>query len=283
MFSIINSQNVVFTDKGEKSKYIHNEYILQLDKGIGKVEVLQEDKKEFASFLVTAAPKAVEIAFKSIKRYLEKREKSFVGEYETSISNPHCLTTLLPEITFTRKLIILNEETLEKALELKVVPVKIENSKNLYYFRLDDFNLKYSKARTKSGKISLDYAIEIIPQTLKMQDNMDDSKVLETGTDLKIDPIKIMGMSFKKLAIKKNEYRSGIFSIPKGNIVVGLKIKIVESNPGKIEAEKVLELFNTYEEDAKTIINYILPGKASSENNTTNKGTGSPTGTVGNK
>ncbi|MDC6362550.1 MULTISPECIES: hypothetical protein [Flavobacteriaceae] len=288
MFFNLSAQDKVFDKSGSSAKVKQSRYslILKSQKNI-KFDSLQLSNKQAAGFFGTLAPIAIDAVFTSIEKYLDKRAKSFVGEYEASNSYKEFYEKDLPNIHFKRTGIVKNSDTTLLSIELKAVQPKKEYP--LAYYYVNSLELSLSKARTKSGKSTLDYSIEITPYFLKVKQETTGGNVkIEPAEEVKIDPIKITGVDFGITngsdKNDKHKYRTGLFTIPAGHLLAGVKLKIIESNPTKIEAEKVLALYNEYKDDAKTVVNYFLPeSKDSEDTDKTAEQASSPTGTVSNK
>lgn len=85
-----------------------------------------------------------------------------------------------------------------------------------------------------------------------------------------MSPIAISSVKFKGNEYPDSKLRTDIIPMPGGAIMTEISLKIVESNPLKIRAEKILSVWNTYKDSTKTIINNFLP-KAKEEESSSNK------------
>lgn len=293
MFLKISAQDKVYDKDGNSHIITESQEILKLEKSNSSNEhKLKEfeavNEKEFfgTGLVATLLPIAIDAIFDSTEKYLEKREKSFVGEYATSNSYLHFSDKDIPKIVFTRSGLV--DGTEKELFNLTISSLQPDSNYPLAFFYVENLQLNYSKARTKKGKSSLDYTIEITPKFLKVLhekkgDSIIDTKI-EESNEIKIDPIKMRGIGFKgydENVDKKHLYRTGFFTLPKNHIVAGVQIKIIESNPAKIGAEKILAIFNQYKDEAKTIINNYIPEKE--KNTEGNINDGDNTETVGNK
>jgi hypothetical protein len=76
-----------------------------------------------------------------------------------------------------------------------------------------------------------------------------------------LSPIVLHSVSFgtHDLSSSNDKYRSDLIAIPDGAYCTEVALKIVESNPYKVRAEKILALWNDNKENSKTIINNFLP------------------------
>lgn len=63
----------------------------------------------------------------------------------------------------------------------------------------------------------------------------------------------------KEKALKLSNYRTEFIAMPEDTYILGASMKIVETNPGQVRAEKILSVWNDNKEAARTIINYFVP------------------------
>ena len=287
------AQSVIYDKTGSKKKLIKDELIITLDSNNkGQPEFFSEDMKE-SSVLLSLLPLGVDLAFKSIGNYLEKNKEKFSAEYIGSVLNEKIRNRKLPNVVVERKIQIGDDEDLT-GLSFKLNAKKVDPTLPLAYYELSSFQLNYSKAKTTSKHNKLNYTIQITPILyLSAVDEKDNSKTITITEkkELETTPITINMVEFNQEMMKdrnKKNYRSGLFNLPKDALLAEVKIEIVESNPAKVKAEKLLEFFNSNKDDIKTIVNNYLPKQDdsnagdSSGTQTNPAGTGNSNGSVSN-
>lgn len=216
-----------------------------------KSEVIISGPEIAAAALVAGT---VDLAFKIGTDILERRKAKFSAEYVLNNSYLDANLKQVPGITYVRKI------DNEVALKIELKPKKIEGLDYFVYY-VHDIELKYSKAKTTKRSKVFDYTIELKPTFI----------VNGKKETQEISPIVVRSVGFgsKRLPEKyeNHRYRSSFVTIPMGGIFTGVSVKIVETNPAKIRAEKILSIFNTYKDDAKSIINNIIKKDDDSEDN----------------
>lgn len=153
-----------------------------------------------------------------------------------------------------------------------LVPYEVEKTHGFVY-SVDNITLKYSSAKFRKKDSGLDYTIEA--KLTLLIDN--EKKVID------ISPIAISSVKFKENTLNKKEKRSDIIMSQNGALLTEVSLKIVETNPEKVRAEKILSTWNNYKDSTKTIINNFLPkqsqtqggGNTSTQNKSGNTSTGS--------
>lgn len=216
---------------------------------------LNEGGEENALGIIPLLPGLVDLSFKIGSKILENDVKKYVAEYAKQQSNIDLLNEKIPAVRFRRTLHRKGVKAEETAFELTLKPGKID-SFEAFYFYVDVVELKYSKAKVTRKRNCLDYTIEIKPVFIEKGKKV----VLETY------PLVLTSVGFGKHEFgETRKYRTGLIPIPKQAYFAEFSIKIVESNPVKVKAEKFVEAFNEFGEDAKTIINNYLPKLDSKE------------------
>jgi len=206
----------------------------------------KEQQKEFAGLLLSLIPTAVDLAFKTTTKILENNLKKFSAEYTKQASNMDAGSGAVPDFHFVRQVKL--GENAEKALDIgfKAVPVK---QLNAFVYYVDNIALKYSSAKSNNASKVFDYSFEI-KLTLKTKD---EAKAVELA------PIVVSSVGYGSNAFPSLKYRSDIISLPAGAVLTQVSIKIVETNPIKVRAEKIVGVWSDYKDEAKTIINNFLP------------------------
>lgn len=250
----LSAQNEVYDLNGNKKSITSESVDLEfLDEG---VSIPSKVGQEAALSLVALLPKVVDMGFKAIGKALKKREKSFTGEYEIQKGNIKIGNAKVPSLVYRREVILKGgaPEIPLNALEIKLKANPTENFIDGMYYSVEHIKLKRSKARITSGNNKLDYAISIKLSFFVEKEGKRDKEVIELNT------IKIPYVEFSDEGVfKADQYISDIILLPPGARVAEVGLKIVESNPAKIRAEKISALFEKHQEAAKTIINNVLP------------------------
>lgn len=242
------SQTTVYNSSGKKTDYVREDIDLVFQER--DIPIPKSNNREgIAAVVAAAVPTLIDLGFKITTNVLESRVKKFSGEYQVQKSYLQAGGGKIPSLTFIRKVKTGNDST---ALKIVLEPKEIENASGFVYY-VSSIELWYSKARWKSKHNGLDYSIEIIPTFL-----VDKEKKSQ-----ELAPINLTGIRFGKHVFSSDEakYRTAFIPLPKGGLFLDAAIKIVEVNPAKIEAEKILEIYNKYKDDAVTIINKILPSE----------------------
>ena len=55
------------------------------------------------------------------------------------------------------------------------------------------------------------------------------------------------------------KHRTDIIPLPKNGVITEVSLKITETNPRKVNAERIKDAWTDHKDDVKTIINYFLP------------------------
>jgi len=171
--------------------------------------------------------------------------KKFTAEYSKHKSYLEAGKSFVPDFIFYRKL-----DDKDQALEIsfKAEPVsQLNDSAIIYYVDYIELNISAAKATKSNSKF--DYSIELKPTFLVSGEK----KVQE------LPPIAISSVKFGKNIFEKNKHRTNIIILPARAAFAELSIKIIESNPEKVRAERVLSIWNDNKGSAKTIINNFLP------------------------
>lgn len=238
MFSF--SQNIIYDKKGNSHKY--DTEVLKIAFTASQVNFPRQE----SSIILSLLPTAVDAGFKLITSSLEKRLKKFTFEMSKKQTHLDAGTANLPNASFTRTLKINNEEKLAFGLDIKVKQI---DSMQAFYFYIENITLNYSGAKHVKSFNKLDYAIELKPTLL-----IDGEKKA-----IEISPIIISTVDFGSNSYTDKDHISDIVTLPSNGVLTELSIKVIESNPVKVRAEKILNLWNDKKDDVKTIINNFLP------------------------
>lgn len=269
------SQTSVYDSSGKKTKYKREDIDLiftpskiGLPKNLSKDTIEQEEA--IGGIIAAAVPTLIDLGFKITTNVLESRVKKFSGEYQVQKSYLEAGGGKIPSLTFIRKVKTGKDST---ALKIVLEPKRIENTSGFVYY-VESVELWYSKACWKRKHNGLDYTIEVIPTFL-----VDKEKKSQ-----ELAPISLTGVGFGKYSFdsKAAKYRTAFIPMPEKGLFLDAAIKIVEVNPAKIKAEKILEIYNKYKDDAITIINKILPSEDKKKEETIPAKSGNPNKSQGN-
>ena len=201
-------------------------------------------KKE--SFIAAFAPAAVDAGFKLISKYLENRVKKFTAEYTKQKSYLNAADAKVPNFTLVRKVDIGNGLT--DALRIDFAAAKVGTLGFVY--QVKSIKLNYSAALTSRNSRQFDYTIELKVTYVKEGEK----KTLEFA------PVVISSVPFEMNADFPNlKHRTEIMPLEENTFITDVSIKVVESNPVKVRAEKILAIWNDHKDGVKTIVNNFLP------------------------
>lgn len=240
MFLSLAAQKVVYNKSGVKNRYTSEDIDIVFSNS-----TVDFPKKE--SFIATLAPMLVDGIFKATTAILERRVKRFTAEYSKKKSNLNVGTAKVPNFTFIRTLELEGQGTVD-ALEIAVVAFQVGSIGFVY--EVKSIKLNYAAARTKRKSRCFDYTIEI-----KLSYSVDgEAKLLELA------PLVISSVPFERTAdFEAHKHRTEIIPLNQNAFITDVSLKIVETNPAKVRAEKILAIWNERKADAQTIINNYLP------------------------
>ena len=212
--------------------------------------------------LMTLLPTAIDVVFRLTNSILENNVKKFTAEYTKQKSNLNAGNGKVPDFVFIREAKLDKPSNKsETAFKISFRAKEVVGIKGFCYY-VEYFDLNYSSAKpTKEHKI-FDYTIELKPTFL-----IDGAKKVQ-----EISPLVITSVGFGNTDYKNHLYkhRTDIIPLPDGAALTEVSIKIIESNPVKVREEKLLSLWNSNKDIAKTIINNFLPKEKEKENEKTN-------------
>jgi len=246
---LMNAQNTVYNLTDGKQSFTSEKINLDFDSGINL------KGRNAAAVLLAAIPLVVDLGFKLTTKYLEKEVKKYSAEYSAHNSYLQAADGNIPVVIFSRGLTMKDKKEVPDAIKLKLTPVELNELGGVFYYYVSKFDLSLSSAKTCSKSPSLDYAIELkIDYSLKGEKKTIDFK-----------PIVISSAAYGPISTPESKYRTDLVSLPKEGIIIGASIKIVETNPGKVRAEKILSIWSDNKDDVKTIINNFLPKEEKKE------------------
>ena len=234
-------QNFVYDKDGNKKEFEAEDIDI-----IFETSGIQKTGTESVAIL-SILPTVVDVAFGLTTKALEKRVEKFTSEYTKKKSHLQASSGVVPDFKFVRKIKI---NTIEKnALNVQFKTFKVSGINGFVYY-IAKIELAYSAAKFKSSSKNLDYVIEIKP-TLLLQNG--ETHTLESG-DIVISSVNFGNNDFTNM-----KHRSSIMSLPDGAVLTEVNVKIVETNPAKTRAEKILSLWNDNKENVKTIVKEFIP------------------------
>ena len=238
-----NAQKIVYDDKGKKHSYENEELDIHFEPGKGVV-IGQADTKNAAG-LIGLLPTIVDAAFKITTKMLENRAKKFTAEYSKQKSYIDAYTFRdVPNFSFVRTL-----NDTGAAINMRFRSYSAGMGSSLAYYSIDTITLNKSAAKSTAKSNVFDYTIEL-KLTILVKGEM---KLIELA------PLVISSVHFGPNPFPKNKHRTALFVTPQDAIITDIAVKIVETNPAQVRAEKILGLWNDQKDNAKTIINNYLP------------------------
>ncbi len=243
-FGLSFSQKIAYTYEGKKIEYKKEKLNLNLTKS-GKTLYKEVDKEAFLlSSLISFLPTIVDEGFKLTTKLIDNNIKKFTSEYSKTTSFLDAASGEIPKIELNRSL------DDNQALKINIEPYLVNGTQSFVYY-VKDIVLKNSAVKFKKGDL-IDYSVEI------------HLMVLENGTKktIELKPIQVLSFAFEKdptFSQTNYEYRTEMITIPENSLITDISVKIIESNPRKINAEKIQSLYNDHKDSIKTIINNYLP------------------------
>lgn len=251
----IMSQNFVYGPTGEKKHFLREETEITFESPSVKVEIPHKKGMELGAGLISSLPTLVNMGFQLTTGILEKRVKQYSCEFLKTQSYLNAGSQEIPKVIFVRKLFFVEGKS-EEALKIVLTPYKIDKIQGFIYF-VESIDVHYSAARFRRKDSCLDYSIEIKPAFF----------VNEEKKSVALSPITITSVrpGRNDIVLTGMEKRTDIIIMPNGAFLTEVSLKIVESNPEKIRAEKILSAWSSYRDSTATIINNFLPKEKPSQ------------------
>jgi hypothetical protein len=245
VFSPANAQKRFYDASHQKKDFISEEIDLELTPS--SVSLVA---KQSAVLLAAAIPLVLDFGFKTTTKILDKKVKEYSAEY-SKYNSYLGASEYPPIITFSRTITFENQKVVDPALKIKFEPVQAGAGllERYIYYEVKELEVNYSAAKSTERFPTLDYTIE-----LKL-----DYVVNDERKNLDLKPIVISSVKYGKNTYLGDKHRSEFIALPEKSIILGASIKIVETNPGKVRAEKILSAWNDNKEGARTIINTFVP------------------------
>jgi hypothetical protein len=200
-----------------------------------------------AAVLSAAIPAVVNAGYKFVDSLLAKNSKQYEANYEHSQSYLAAGGRKMPDFTFERRVWQKGDESEdgETALKFFFKAAEVSELSNVMVYYIDSIEQKYTKVKIKKNDRP-DYSIAISLVFIKEDGTLIYNKL--------ISPIIVRSSKFgpTRDVSKNQKYRTDIFVLPTDAFLTKVSVQIIETNPRKISAEKVLAAWNTYKDDVKT-------------------------------
>lgn len=252
------SQNNVYDSKGNKIPFRSEEIDITFSNS--GIKFPDKEGPELAPALLAILPTIVDVGFKLTSSALEKSVKKYSAEYSKQKSNLGAGSKEIPNFKFTRLIKLDNSSAEITALEITINAQQVESLQGFVYY-IKNVELLYSSAKSTSSQNTFDYSLELKPTFLIEGEK----KVQE------LSPITISSLEFTNNQFSLAKHRSDIIPMPPGAVLTEISVKIVESNPYKVRAEKILSLWNDNKDSGKTIVNNFLPKEKEDPNTNSGK------------
>jgi len=242
------SQNRVFDSAGKKIRFQSEDVDIYFTVPAKPVRTPGEETPEMgAGTLIPVLPTLLNAAFQVTTDLLETRAREFTAEYTKSKSFLGAAGGVVPEVRFVRTVDTGAGDT--EALSILLKPEIVPKLAGFIY-HVESIALNYSSARTKAGHNTMDYTIEIRPTFL-------------TGGQKKAVEVAPLTISSVKFNVPNTygdfKHRTEIIALPANGCLTEISLKVIESNPVKVRAEKILKSWNAYKDSTRTIIKTYLP------------------------
>lgn len=238
------AQRTVYSKDGKTMNFIRQELNIEFSKSA--ITFPQSE-----SLIASIAGAALPIVFNLATDFLENRAKKFSAEYVRNQSNLNMDDRAVPDLSLIHK-VWFKEGSPEKALEIKFKVQAVGNFGFVYY--IESIDLIYSKALTKRNSRQFDYTIE-----LKLMAYVEQEK-----KEIELSPLVITNINFGRTTFDTPIYRTEVIPLTKDMRIAGAGLKVVETNPAKIKAERIVDRWNKNKDSLKSIIEKLIPEKKES-------------------
>lgn len=241
-------QNTVYMNKGKKEKKVQES--VRLDLKASAIPINQGSAFDVANVtgvkslqaekIIEITEKILSFGYKLTTDILESRLKKFSGEYEKENSYLRFSTGMLPEAHFVREARTGNATY--DALSFKLTPKKA--GLNYFYYSVSEFKLLASKAKSTGKSSVFDYSIEL--NLTYIQDTV--------AHEVTLPPVQIHSVGYNVNPLSSadpDRYRTELIPIPKDAFIVKVGVKVIETNPQKVSAQKFLDLWNNTPDEYK--------------------------------
>ena len=260
MFSNVCAQIKVYDKTGKKMFCVAEDLdIVEIKPSDVSIPTTVQDKKGgnrglsigVASLVADLIPTALKAGLQYVDSKLTDNVKKYEAEYSHSKSYLEAKERKMPDFSIKRSIWPKNNKSEDGKLALKFdfKAFKIKKIHGAMIYYIDSYELHYTKAKIKKND-QPDYSIVFDFVFLKEDGNM---------ITQSISPIKITSVNFgmKKNVSKDQKYRTDFIILPADAFLVKISVKMIETNPRKISAEKALANWKAYGEYAKTGIDAL--------------------------
>lgn len=240
-------QKIVYDQNGHRRSFKSEDIEIIFSKST--VKLSPPEGEQLAPVLLAAIPTVLDIGFRLTEKQLEKSLKKWSAEYTKHKTYMEAGDKdKAPSFRFIRNINETGNGADIEALAIDFVAIPVPKVAGFVY-EIDKINLSRSAAKSAGDFNTFDYSIEIKLTYLR------DGKIeIQELTPLAISSVKYGLNDFAEL-----KHITGLIPLPPGGVITEVSVKIIESNPGKVRAEKVLAFWNDNKGDARTVINNFLP------------------------
>lgn len=221
-------------------------------------------------------PAALDIGFAYLDSLLKERVKRFSSEFATHqtykeqtveqrtvmamvrdgkeyVEKPaEVKKESIPSFTVTRTVDTRNGGTYTLALTFEVAA--FDQVRSACFFELKAIDLQGSRAKVKSGD-RLDYTVEVKPTFLVDKDGGVQKETIGLA------PVRINAVGFGKTDMSDRHIRTEALLVPAGTFVE-LDVKVSETNPRRVKAEAVVELWTKNRDGLRKLVDQFVPQAA---------------------
>jgi hypothetical protein len=246
------AQQTVYSPSGNKRSYSSEDIDIVYTPSTVKYQ--QKTGPEFAG-LAALLPTAIDQLWKMTTNALEKRAKRFTAELNKQKSNLLIGGEFVPDFLFRRTVKLDGTDTQAFSVQFRAAPLDRFTGGFIYYVEL--IALNYSAAKFRGKDETLDYTFEI-----KITYYVGKEKKVHELAPLAIPSVQFGTSNFSggsnDLNVKA-KHRTDIVPLPEGGRISDISVKVIESNPAKVKAEKILALWNENKDNIRTVVNNFIP------------------------
>lgn len=274
-----NLQAQVYNERGKKISCVaediditFQESIIRIPEATPEKDAEDKNNKEIspamAAIAATAIPALVNAGYKVADSLFAKNVRQYEAVYQHSQSYLNAGQRKMPDITIERRVWKSDDHSAagETALKFVFKASEVPDLSGVMVYYIDSIEQQYTKIRIKKNDRP-DYSIVLSLVFLKQDGNPVYDKPLQ------LNPITVRSskFSFSRDVSKDRKYRTDIFVLPPNAFLTKVSIEIIETNPRKIAAEKILAAWATYKEDLRTGLTVPLVEQATNIVNKTSE------------
>ncbi len=257
---LASGQKTFYLENGDKIKGVGERATLRFNKDVALSFPAEE--AGFAETLIASLlPSIIDVGFKISSNLVEKNLKKYTDEFSsrnTYTDNQNYITSF----EVVREMIPIGSPALTEAFKLSIVPVQIDE--NTFVFAVDSISTSMSGAKVKKQLPYNDYTIEI-----KLTYFAEDEKKEQSSSPMTVSLLNVGESIYETRDGNNYLYMTDKFPFNPDFSISEVSIKIIETNSGKIKAEKIKASYDSYSEDAKegakSILNFYLEKSKKSE------------------